>query len=139
MPKMSLKQSGFTQNTCGPFTKNKKRIKNFKETGDSRYVYQNELDTACFQHDKAHGDFKDLNRRTAANKVLCDKAFNNAKTPKYDGYQRGLVSMVYRFFNNKTLEGIAKPVDVKSNTYIHSSKKIIDKYSNFKIGDIVRI
>ena len=139
MPKMNLKQPGFTQNTCGPFTKNKERIKNFKETGDSRYIYQNELDKACFRHDKAHGDFKDLNRRTAANRVLCDKAFNNAKTPKYDGYQRGLVSVVYRFFNNKTLEGIAKPVDVKSNTYIHSSKETIAKDSKFKIGDIVRI
>ena len=105
MPKMNLKQPGFTQNTCGPFTKNKERIKNFKETGDSRCIYRNELDKACFQHDKACGDFKDLNRRTAANKVLCDKAFNNAETSKYDGYQGGLLSMVYRFFNNETSEG----------------------------------
>ena len=60
-----------------------------------RYIYQNELDKVCFQHDMAYGDFKDLNRRTAADKVLRDKAFNIAKDSKYDGYQSGLASMVY--------------------------------------------
>ena len=49
----------------------------------------------------AYGDFKDLNRRTVADKVLCDKAFNIAKDPKYDGYQRGLASMVYKLFDKK--------------------------------------
>ena len=51
MPKMHLRQRGFRYSACGPFTKNKERIKQFKETGDSRYIYQNELDKACFQHD----------------------------------------------------------------------------------------
>ena len=69
MPEMHLRQPGFTYSTCGPFTKNKKRIIKIKETGDSRYTYENELDKACFQHDMAYGDFKDLNRRTAAEKV----------------------------------------------------------------------
>ena len=64
--------------------KKNKKIKKFKETGDSRYSYQNELDKACFQHDMAYGDFKDLNR-TFSDKVLSDKAFNIAKDPKYDG------------------------------------------------------
>ena len=50
-----------------------------------------------------YGDFKGLNRRTAADKVLCDKAFNTAKNPKYNGYQCGLVSMVYKFFDKKSL------------------------------------
>ena len=68
---MHLRQPGFTYSACGPFTKNKERMGNFIETGDSRYIYQNKLDTACFQHDMAYGDFKDL---TAADKVLCDKA-----------------------------------------------------------------
>ena len=63
-------------------------MKKIKETGDSRYIYQNELEKACFQHDMAYGDFKDLNRRTGADKVLLDKAFNIDKNPKYDGYQR---------------------------------------------------
>ena len=56
-----------------------------KETGHLRYIYQNKLDKACFQHYMVYGDFKDLNRRTAADKVLRDKAFNIAKNPKYDG------------------------------------------------------
>ena len=75
--------------------------KKIKETGDSRYIYQNELDKACFQHDMAYGDFKDLNR-TFADKVLHDKTFKIAKDPKHDGYQRGLASMVYKFFDKKT-------------------------------------
>ena len=105
MPEIHLKQPGFTYSACGPFTKNKERIKKFKEIGDSRRfkIYQNELDKACFQHDMAYGDFKDLNRRTVADKVLHDKAFNIAKNLKYDGYQRGLASMVYKFFDKKTL------------------------------------
>ena len=73
------------------YVKNKERIEKFKETGDLRYIYQNELDKACFQHDMAYEDFKDLTRRTAADKVLRDKVFNIAKDPKYDGYQHGLV------------------------------------------------
>ena len=72
MPEMHLRQSGFTYSASGPLIKNKDRIKTFKETGDSRYIYQSELDKACFQHDMAYGDFKDLNRRTAAYKVLRD-------------------------------------------------------------------
>ena len=69
-----------------------------EETRDSRYIYQNELDNACFQHDMAYGDFKDLDRRTAADKILRDKAFNIAKNPKYNAYQRGLTSVVYKCF-----------------------------------------
>ena len=61
MPQMHLKQAEFTYVACGPFTKNKGRIEKFKETRDSRYIYQNELDKACFQHDMAYEDFKDLN------------------------------------------------------------------------------
>ena len=102
MPEMHLRQPGFTYSACGPFTKSKDRIQKFKQTGDSKYIYRNELDKACFQHDMAYGDFKGLKKRTVADKVLRDKAFNIAKDPKYDGYQRGLVSMVYNFFDKKT-------------------------------------
>ena len=63
MPEMHLKQPRFTYSACGPFIKNKERIKKFKETGDLRCIYQNELDKAYFQHNIAYGDFKDLNRR----------------------------------------------------------------------------
>ena len=74
MPEMLLRQPGFTYTACEPFTKNKEQIKNFKETGDSKYIYQNKLDKACFQHDMAYGRFKDLNRRSFADKFLRDKS-----------------------------------------------------------------
>ena len=86
MPEMHLKQPGFTYSAWEPFTKNKKIIQKFKETGDSRFIYRNELDKVCFQHDMAYGDFKDLAKRTASDKVFKDKAFNIAKNPKYNGY-----------------------------------------------------
>ena len=101
LPEMHLKQPGFIYSACGPLMKNKEKIQNFKKTGETNYIYKNELDKACFQHDMAYGDFKDLARRTASDKVLRDKAFNIAKNPKYDGYQRGLASMVYKFFDKK--------------------------------------
>ena len=69
----------------------------------SNYVYKNELDKACFQHNMTYGDFKDLKRKTFSDKVLKDKAFNIAKNPKHDGYQRGLASMVYNFLIKKVV------------------------------------
>ena len=102
MREMHLRRPEFTYSACGPFIKNKERIQKFKQTGDSRYIYRNELDKACFQHDMAYGDFKDLKRRRAADNVLRDKAFNIVKNPKYDGYQRGLASKVHKFFDKKT-------------------------------------
>ena len=101
MSEMHIKQPAFTYSACGPFTKNKERIQKFKETGDTNYIYKNELDNACFQHDMAYGDFKGLSRRTASDKSLRDKAFNIAKNRKYEGYQRGLASIIYKFFNKK--------------------------------------
>ena len=91
MLEMHLKQPGFTYSACGPFTKNKERTQKFKETGDTSYIYKNELDKNCFQHDMAYEDFKDLKRRTAFHKVLRDKAFNIAKSPKYDDIKEGLL------------------------------------------------
>ena len=98
---MYLRQPGFSYSTCGSFTKNIERIQKFKGTGDSRYIYQNELDKACFQNDMAYGDFKDLTRRTSSGKILRDTAFTFAKNPNYNGYQRSLASMVYIFFDKK--------------------------------------
>ena len=105
MPEMHLKQTGFTYSACGTFTKNKERIQKFKETGDTTHIYKNELGKACFQHNMAYEDFKDLKRRTASDKVLRDKAFNVANNPKYDGCQRGLASPVYNFFDKKSEVG----------------------------------
>ena len=102
MPEMHLKQPGFTYSACGPFTENKERIQKFKEMGDTSYIYKNELYKACFQHNMAYGDFKDIKRRIASDKVLRDKAFNVAKNLKYDGYQRGLASVIYKLFDKKS-------------------------------------
>ena len=102
MPQMHLNKPGFTYSACGWFTKNQERIEKFKETGDTSSIYKNEVDKACFQHDMAYGDFKKLARRTAFARILRDKAFNIAKNPKYYGYQRGLASMGYKFFDKKS-------------------------------------
>ena len=89
MLEMHLRQPGCTSSVCEPITKITKRIQKFKETGDSRYIYQNELDKVCFQHDMAY-------------KIFRDKASNIAKNPKCDGYQHALASMVYKFSDKKT-------------------------------------
>ena len=99
MPEMQLKQPGFTYSACGPFTKNKKRIENFMQTGNTDFIYKNYLDKACFQHDMAYGKSKNLARRTESDKVLRDKAFEIASNLKYDGCKRGSASMVYKFFD----------------------------------------
>ena len=91
---MHLREPQFTYSACRPFTKNKETIQKFKEAGYIKDIYRNKLDKACFQYDMSYGDFKDLTKRTVADKVLRDKTFKIAKDPKYDGHQRGLVSMV---------------------------------------------
>ena len=105
MPEMHLRQPRFVYSVCGPFTRHKERIKEFKRTGDTRYIYRNELDKACFQHDSAYAGHKDLINRTEADKVLRDTAYDITSNPKYDGYQRGLASMVYKFFDKKSMAG----------------------------------
>ena len=135
MQEMHLNQPGFTYSACGPFTKNEERIQKFRETGDTSYIYKNELDKACFQHDMAYGDFNDLKRRTASDKVLRDKAFNIAKNPKYDGYQKGLASMVYKFFEKKSKgSGIANN-EIKQNLQSAEElhKPIIRKFKKRKV------
>ena len=94
---MCLRQPGVTCSACGSLTKDKERIQKFKETRDSRYIYQNELDKACFPHGMAYGDFKDLTRRTAFD-----------RNSKYDGYQTGLASMVTKFFDKKSASCMVK-------------------------------
>ena len=114
IPEMHLKQPEFTYSACGPFTKNKERIKNFKVTGDSKYFYQNELDKAFLQHDMAYGDFHTIPRRTPSDKVLRAKPFNVSKNPKYDGYQTGLNSIAYKIFGKKSSSKNASGVSIKS-------------------------
>ena len=127
MPEMHLKQPGFTYSACGPFTKNKERIEKFMQTGNTDFIYKNELDKACFQHDMAYGKSKDLIKRTQSDKVLKDKAFKIANNPNYNGYQRGLASMVYKFFDKKSKgSGIINEPNYQLANELH--KPIIRKF-----------
>ena len=130
MPEMHLRQPRFVYSPCGPFTRHKERIKEFKHTDDTRYIYRNELDKACFQHDSAYADHKDLINRTEADKVLRDKVYDIASNPKYDGFQRVLVSMVYKFFDKKsTGSGIASSSILADERH----KPIIRKFNKRKV------
>ena len=101
-------------------------------TGNTDFVYRNELDKACFQHDLAYRDFKDLTKRTQSDKVLRDKAFKIASDPKYDGYQRGLASMIYKFFDKKSSgSGIANEPNYQLAKELH--KPIIRKFKKRKV------
>ena len=134
MPEMHLRQPGFTYSACGPFTKNKERIKKFMQSGNTDFIYKNELHKACFQHDMAYGKSKDLVKRTQSDKVLRDKAFKIASNPKYDGYQRGLASicMVYKFFDKKFKgSGITNEFNYQLATELH--KTIIRKFKKRKV------
>ena len=91
MAEIHLQQLGFTYRI--------ERIENFMQIGNRDYIYKNDLDKACFQHDMGYVKYKDLVKRTQSDKVLQDKPFKIASNPKYDGYQTGLASMVYKFFN----------------------------------------
>ena len=134
MPEMHLRQPQFVYSACGPFTRHKERIKEFKRTGDTRYIYRNELDKACFQHDSAYADHKDLINRTEADKVLRDKAYDIATNPEYDGYQRGLASMVYKFFDKKsTGSGFKKLKNSSSILADELRKPIIRKFNKRKV------
>ena len=134
MTEMHLRGPGFTCSASGPFTENKERTQKYKLTGDSRYIYQNKLDKACFQHDMAYGDFKDLAKRTASDKMLRDEAFNFAKNPKYDGYQTGLASMVYKCFNKKTFGSGIKNQNISNQQLAEElHKPIIRKFKKRKV------
>ena len=143
MSEMHLRQPRFVYRVCGPFTKHKERIKEFRRTGDTRYIYRNELDKACFQHDSAYADHKDLTNRTEADKVLRDKEYDIASNPEYDGYQRGLASMVYKFVDKKStgsgfkkLKNTAEPSALARSSSLladEHDKPIIRKFNKTKV------
>ena len=120
MREMDLKQPGLTYSACETFTKNKEKIQKFKETEGTKYIYRNELDKACFQHDMAYGDFKYLARRYKI--FLRYKAFNIAKNLKYDGCQRGLASIVYNFFDKKSASLVDKSAKGSGVTMLQYEK-----------------
>ena len=126
IPEMHLKQPGFTYSACGPFTKNKEIIEKFMQKRNRNFIYKNELDQACFQHNMAYGKSKDWAKRTQSDEVLRDKAFKVASDPKYDGYQRELASMVYKFFDkNSSGSGVANEQNYQRANELH--KPILKK------------
>ena len=120
-------QPQFVYSACGPFTRHKERIKEFKRTGDARYIYRNELDKACFQHDSAYAGHKDLINRTESDKVLRDNAYDIFSNPEYDGYQRGLASIVYKFFDKKSMAKSSSLARMGSGTAKASSSILADE------------
>ena len=115
MSEQHLRQPGFTYSACGPFTKHRERIQKSKETGNLKHINQNELDEAIFAHDAAYSDSKDLAKRTVSCRILKDRVYEIAINPKYDGYQRGLASMVYMFLTRKQ-DWEQKQVPMKSQS-----------------------
>ena len=131
-PEMHLKQPGFTYSACGPFTKNKETIEKFMQTGNTDFSYKNELDKACFRHDMAYGKSKDFAKRTQSDKVLTDRAFKIASDPKYDDWQKGLASMIYKFFDKKSSgSSIANEPKYQLTNELH--KPIIRKFKKRKV------
>ena len=131
MPEMHLKRLGFTYIARGPFTKNKE-IEKFMQTKNTDFVSRNELDKAGFQHDMAYGKSKDLAKRTQSDKVLRDKVFKIASGPKYDCYQRGLASLVYKVFDKKSSRsGVANKSSYQLADELH--RHIIRKVKRQKV------
>ena len=127
MPEMHLKQPGSTYSACGTFTKNKERIKKFMPTGNTDYIYKNNIDKGCCQHDMACGKYKDLSKRTESDKVLSNRVFEISSNAKYYGYQRGLTPMVYELFDKKSA---GSGVNVMPNQQLSNElqKPIIEKF-----------
>ena len=134
MSEMHLKQPGFAYSACGPFTRHKERIEKFMHQEIQILFTETnviKLDKACF-HDMAYGKSKDLTKRTQSDKILRDKAFKIASDPKYDGYQRGLASIVYKSFDKKSS---GSGVDAEPNYQLESKlhRQIIRKFKRQKV------
>ena len=118
-----------------PFTIHAKKIQNFLNTGKLDYTYKNDLDKACFQHDMAYNKYKDLEKRTQSDIVLKNKAFKIAINPRYNGYERGLASMVFNFFDKKSKgSGLKENQQLAHELHEPIIKKIKKRkvYSSFK-------
>ena len=138
MPEMHLRQPQFVYSACGPFTRHKERIKEFKRTGDTRLLYRNELDKACFKHDAAYAKYKDVENRLISDQKLRNSAYAIASNPKYDGYQRGLASIVYKFFDSKVAPLDKKTMSgkgIKNNKFLAEElhKPVIKKFNKSKV------
>ena len=137
MPEMHLRQPKFVYSACGPFTRHKERIKEFKRTGDTRLLYRNELDKACFKHDTAYTKYKDVENRLISDQKLRNNAYDIASNPIYDGYQRGLARMVHKFFDSKVapLDKKTSGKGIKTNKILAEElhKPVIKKFNKRKV------
>ena len=102
IPELHLKQLGFTYITCGSFTKHRERIKKIRETSTLKHLNRNELDKACLANDAVYYDNKDLAKRNISERILKYRVHESPRNCNYDGYQKALGSIVYKFFDKKT-------------------------------------
>ena len=117
---------------CGPFTKHTQRINQFMKDGRLSHLYKNQLDKTCFQHDAAYNKYKDLKDRTQSDVVLKNKAYKIAADPKYNGYERALASIVWKYFNERSKKVIGLGIETKQlANELH--KPIIRKFKRRKV------
>ena len=129
MPEMHLRQPQFVYSACGPFTRHKERIKEFKRTGDTRLLFRNELDKACFKHDAAYAKYKNVENRLISDQKFRNSAYDTASNPKYDGFQRGLASMVYKFFDSTVAPFDKKTMSGKGNAKLMAEPSALARSS----------
>ena len=134
IPEMHLRQPRFVYSAFGPFTRHKVRIKESTRTGDTSYIYRNELDKRRFKHDAAYAKYKDVENRLIADDKLQNTAYDIAIIPEYDGYQRSLASMIYKFFNSKVASKTVSVKAIKSNKILAEElhKAAIKKFNKKK-------
>ena len=135
MPKLHLKQPVFTYSPYGAFMKHRKRIQKFKGTCDLKYIFKNKLDKACFAHNAAYANSKDLAKRTVSDNMLKDRAYEIALNPNCDGYQRGLTSMMYKLFDKKLGSRAISKVRSNVNEVLAQElhKPVIKKFKRRKL------
>ena len=132
--RIAFKIVRITYSACGPFPKYRERIQKSRDTGHLKHLYINELGKACFAHDAACSDSKDLAKRTISDKILKDRAYEAPKKRRYDGYKRALASMVYKFFDKKT--GLRASVNEQLAKELH--KPVTKKFKRRKIYAIFK-
>ena len=132
MPELHLRQTGFTYSACGPFTKNEEWIEELMQMGNTYFLYRNEVDKACIQHDMAYGKSKYLTKRTQSDKVLRDKTFKIASDPKYDGYQRGLAAMVYKFLIKNVVQVVLRQLNQIVNLQMNFINRLLENVRDEK-------
>ena len=129
LPELYLKQPGFIYSASRPFTKHRERISKFRIIVNLKHSYRTELPKACFSHDTAYSDRKDLANRTISDQIFKASAYEIARNRGYDGYQRALASMVYKIFDKKT--GSRASVNAQLAEELH--RPVIKKFKRRKI------